>query len=131
MSWIPSELETLIPPYTSIKMLKESVESSVKHYEVKVARDNKYVNYDSDHSAEFDVESDVSDKAQYEASEQSEHEDNDINHNKINPLPQNIVTNHNQIEDIEENVGIEENDQNIEHNTLKVFVVTPKWQKIP
>ena len=41
LSWIPYEKETLIPPYTSITMLKEEIENSVKHYEVEVALDNK------------------------------------------------------------------------------------------
>ena len=41
LSWIPYEEETLIPPYTSITMLKEETEYSVKHYEVEVAFDNK------------------------------------------------------------------------------------------
>ena len=41
LSWIDYEEETLIPPYTSITMLKEETENSVKHYEVEVAFDNK------------------------------------------------------------------------------------------
>ena len=40
-SWIPSEKETLIPPYTSIKMKKINEKTSLNYYEVYVAKDNQ------------------------------------------------------------------------------------------
>ena len=39
-SWVPEKQETLLPPYTAIKMKKTEMESSVMNYEVLVARDN-------------------------------------------------------------------------------------------
>ena len=40
-SWIPGEKETLIPPYTSIKMKKIDENTSLNYYEVDVAKDNQ------------------------------------------------------------------------------------------
>ena len=40
-SWFLSEEETLLPPYTSVKMSKSKVESSYNYYEVDVAKDNQ------------------------------------------------------------------------------------------
>ena len=51
MSWYPSENETLIPPYTAIKMKKILVLSSVANYEVLVTQDNKYLNFDFENYA--------------------------------------------------------------------------------
>ena len=46
-SWNPGEKETLIPPYTSIKMKKIDETTSLNYYEVDVAKDNQHVKFDS------------------------------------------------------------------------------------
>ena len=53
MSWFPYEKETLIPPYTAIKMNNISELDTVTNYEVLVTQDNKYVNFDLENYSKF------------------------------------------------------------------------------